>query len=199
MKRGSIICILAFSFPLIVSAQQKGQLGVNLRISSSTAIGVTYHVTDRFGVRPFVSYNRQTSERAYIFYSVGGEDPTVIKVNPKTEELGGGLGAFFYLSSPSELRIYLGTDFSYSKYINEVPYYGPLQEVWLIRATTEGIHLNSLFGLQYELSKQVRVVGEIGLGLVFKKSKDDYGEKVELSGRQFGLINSGLGFVFYFK
>jgi opacity protein-like surface antigen len=187
MKKSSFILMLALIIPGIALAQKKGQFGFNLSVNSGSAIGVTYHLSDRFALRPSLSYTRTTFETTTTYYD--GFRYVERKVEQTDKTYGGGLEGLLYFPSSNDFTMYLGAGISYLKTERAVP------DDFLFSPDfkTGNISLDGSLGLQYALSKNLSVYGEIGFNYI------DGDDDADFSVSGLSTRNSGIGIILYLK
>jgi opacity protein-like surface antigen len=187
MKQLLIVLVLALMNPGTSSAQKQGQFGFNLSVNSGPSIGVIYHVSDRFAFRPFVSYSKTTVERTYTYFD--GFREISMQLEQKNKTYGGGLSGLLYFPSSNEFTIYLGAGISYFKSVQDVFDFSPSPE----QLKSDNISLSGSLGLQYAVSKNFSVYGEIGFDYITGDIADD----VSING--LSTHNSGIGIILYLK
>lgn len=186
MKKSSFILMLTLIIPGMSFAQKQGRFGFNLSVNSGSAIGVIYHLSDHFALRPSLSYARTTFETTATYADgLGGYVSRKVKQTEKT--YGGGLGGLLYFPSSSDFTTYLGAGISYLKTERLVPDDFPSSADF----KTGSISLNGSLGLQYALSKNFSVYGELGFNYINGDDDADF----SVSG--LSTRNSGIGIILY--
>ena len=178
-----------------VSAQEAGDVGVTMGYPG--AIGVVWHITDGFAVRPDLTLSRTTSESRTTSSSVfGGQSLS----SSNTSEGWGttvGLSALVNVRTIERLRLYVSPRlaYSYSSSDNETGLTGSLSA---FNATTTGIVASGSFGSQYNVHDRFAIFGELGLQYSSLTTESDFpGSSNQTDSTSFGL-RSAVGVTFYF-
>ena len=178
-----------------VSAQEAGDVGVTMGYPG--AIGVVWHITDGFAVRPDLTLSRTTSESSTTSSSVfGGQSLS----SSNTSEGWGttvGLSALVNVRTIERLRLYVSPRlaYSYSSSDNETGLTGSLSA---FNATTTGIVASGSFGSQYNVHDRFAIFGEVGLQYTTLTTESDFpGSSNQTDSTSFGL-RSAVGVTFYF-
>jgi hypothetical protein len=167
----AVVLVLAVG---MVRAEDAGKVGFDFRTGEATSIGVTWHITERFTLRPLLTYD----SRDFAF-SVG--PGSVIE---ETQEVYGvDLGFLFTVKSHENLRLYTGASLQYSHTKAAFPFVGDDD------INTKGAEV--LFGLRYHLAKYLALFGEVGA----RYSTDDGPTEPDT----YGLLTHGLGLIIYVK
>jgi hypothetical protein len=217
-------CALAFMLygATPAMAQDSGAVGVTMGYPSS--VGVMWHVTERFALRPEVSFSTSTNETPLLFglSSITGPSTSSSSVSTSTSStIGVGISGLFYVGKWDALRAYVAPRFVYtrssgtSEYTSE-PFvvnpsfgtaYGPLTPVTVTTKTESTLTSKSgmgLFGASYSLHERFTVFGEVGFGYSTSGSKSTSTPEPDLDilvsggGSHGWSTRTGAGVIFYF-
>ncbi len=176
------------------AGQQAGDVGVTMGYPG--AIGVVWHVTEGFALRPDVTLTRNTSESRTTSSLFQGQD-----LSSTTTSEGWasalGLSALVTVRTIERLRLYLSprVAYSYSTSENESGLTGALSA---FTATTRGVIASGSFGTQYNVHDRFALFGELGLQYTTLTTESDFpGSSNEIDSTSFGL-RSAVGVTFYF-
>jgi hypothetical protein len=184
--------IAAFSF-----TQEKGKLGFIMRVDPSPRIGMTYHISSRFALRPYFGFSKgsETSDVEI--------DPDLVPRRPErtgtreedTTRISFGLGLLYYFYSVKDFAAYTGINFGY---ISENVDVSLSWREDNIKDKGDILSGNVVFGLQANVMKNLSIFGEVGFG--YSRGDFDHDNNVDLQVKQtrWGLTNSGIGLAFYF-
>lgn len=192
-------CILLFGGSLSL-AQEAGQVGINMRVDPAPRIGLTYHLTRQFALRPYVGFTLGSLEADTEFIprnQQGLPDPRLIESarEERSSRITVGLGLLFYVYQGRDISVYTGANFSYSRESVEVTV-SWRDQGWTDRGEVFGG--NALLGLQCRLLKNLGIFGEIGMGYSGGSYEHDNNGEATRSSSRWGVTNSGIGLVFYF-
>jgi hypothetical protein len=193
------VCILLVCGSLGL-AQEAGQVGINMRVDPAPRIGLTYHLSQKFALRPYVGFTLGSVEADNEFIprnQQGLLDPVVIESEREesTSRFTVGLGLLFYVHKSRSLSVYTGANFSYTRDTVEV------EVSWRDRGWTDRVEVfggNALLGLQCELLDNLGIFGEVGLGYSSGTYEHENNNEATRNTSRWGLTNSGIGLVFYF-
>lgn len=177
------------------AAQEAGDVGVTMGYPG--AVGVVWHVTEGFALRPDVSLASSTSESETTATGLLGG--TSLTSTNKSDGWGAtvGLSALVTVRTIDRLRLYLTprVAYSHSTSDNETGLTGSLAE---FTATTKGIIASGSFGTQYSLHDRFAIFGELGLQYSGLTTTSDFpGSRSETDSTSLGL-RSAVGVTFYF-
>jgi hypothetical protein len=176
------------------AGQQAGDVGVTMGYPG--AIGVVWHVTERFAVRPDVTLTRNTSESRTTSSLFQGQDLSSTTTSEGWASAVG-LSALVTVRTIERLRLYLSprVAYSHSTSENESGLTGALSA---FTATTRGVIASGSFGTQYNVHDRFALFGELGLQYTTLTTKSDFpGSSNETDSTSFGL-RSAVGVTFYF-
>jgi len=178
-----------------VSAQEAGDVGVTMGYPG--AIGVVWHITDGFAVRPDLTLSRTTSESRIL--GAGSLGGTGLGATSTSEGWGTtvGLSALVNVRTIERLRLYLSPRLAYSHASsdNETGLTGSLSA---FTVTTSGLVASGSFGTQYNVHDRFAVFGELGLQYTSLTTESDFpGSRNESDSTTLGL-RSAVGVTFYF-
>jgi hypothetical protein len=167
-------------------SQEKGQLGLGFKVGSSQSLGVTWHLSKTFALRPGAIFRWATINRSDV--------RSVLAREPEKElSVGGSFSGLFYLGTNEKLSIYVGPEFEYLRTENNARVSSqpsPIEE------NVNEFAGKALFGLQYPFSQKFSIYGEVGLRFSFEKKRNSLAGQTET--KAVAASNSGLGFIFYF-
>lgn len=177
------------------AAQEAGDVGVTMGYPG--AVGVVWHVTEGFALRPDVSLASSTSESETTATGLLGG--TSLTSTNKSDGWGAtvGLSALVTVRTIDRLRLYLTprVAYSHSTSDNETGLTGSLAE---FTATTKGIIASGSFGAQYSLHDRFAIFGELGVQYSGLTTTSDFpGSRSETDSTSLGL-RSAVGVTFYF-
>lgn len=195
----TIISLLVVSFSF---AQEKGQIGINMRVDPSPRIGVTYHIVDKFVLRPYVGFSWGTDESKleyeypYVDKDLNGDSEYIDSEKTDFTRFTLGMALFYYIYSYKDLSIYTGIDFSYSKETLDTSV-SWVDETY--KETGKIMETSLLLGLQVNVMKNLALFGEVGFGYSHGEFiRDDSDRILTRNLKTWGIINSGVGLLFYF-
>ncbi len=189
---GMLLFLAAASFSY---SWEKGKVGLNMRFDPSPRVGMTFHVSERFMLRPYVGFSRETEEAESDVRPLPGLPVIRGERNTETTSLGFGIGAFFSLYTGHDFTVYTGLQFHYARVSTEI------SSSWLkekIEETGERYQPSILVGLQCRLTEHLAAFGEAGAGYASGGFDRENDTEVEVNTTRWGLLNAGVGVVFYF-
>ena len=165
--------LLLLSFLMICSAipaQEKGKVGLNLGF---TTYGITWHVSERFAIRPDVSFSRSTASQTNLSTILDQpSSPYTGTSKSNSHAIYVGVSGLVYIHKLDNLSFYICPRYSYSwsaasssstsTQISSGS--GPFQATSIGGSKGPAHNLSGSFGAQYSLSKRFSVFGEVGLG-----------------------------------
>jgi hypothetical protein len=193
--------VFLVSFPF---AQDRGDFGLNFRVDPQPRIGVSFHISSRFAVRPYIGFSFGSTEVKTEYEAL--VNPGIIRSEKEqdTASLNFGLGLYYYFFSRRDFNVFTGINFNYSRETLDASYSDirPLKpQPGITREeeeTGEIYQTSALLGLQCRLSKNLSVFGEIGVGYTFGRVEHDNLSETTVKSTRWGLANSGIGIIFYF-
>src|ERR1700690_3348249 len=106
MKDGTGFALILALAALPAAAEERHQVGLDASVgSSSSTLGLTWHLTARFALRPTLSYAHSSSDSQTTISALDGSVASTSTL--KTTTLSGGLEAMFYLSRGDALATYV--------------------------------------------------------------------------------------------
>ena len=153
----------------VVSAQDAGSVGVSFQVGDQDSVGVIWHASRVFALRPLLTYD---SLEYTSYYS-----PYYGSVTEHVSLYGIDLGLLFTVHSQDNLHLYTGAVLQYSRTHSDRG--GD--------SDTKGAEL--LFGMRYMIVKRLGVFGEIGMQY---RDGNGWADQVD-----YGLFTGGLGLTFY--
>ncbi len=199
MRRTLALGILLAAIAPAAQAQDKGQLGINASIGEgSRDVGVTYHVSGRFALRPSFRYTTTEDETAFVLDSRCGEggprEPGCLIPIPQAEiettEWGLGLSVLYYMGRKDSLSTYLAASGHYGKAtaeVGRVPGGGARGE-----QTTDGWTWGGTLGAQYSVAKRFGLFAEVGVRYANRESRFN-------ESSVFTTVGASMGAVFYLR
>jgi hypothetical protein len=176
MSRVPLVFACALLAASSAGAQEAGQVGVSMGFP--TSVGLLVHVTDGVAVRPEVTFQHSSTERAL------SED------DASSTSVSFGATGLFYVGEWDNLRTYVGPRylFSHSSFSSDDSAFD---------SSISAHSIAGLFGAQYTPHRRFSVFGEVGLEYVSSSSENDFLDSSR-DASSFGL-HSAVGVVFYFK
>lgn len=188
------ILMLLFLTSLSLS-WEKGSVGLNLRIDPSPRIGMTYHISGKFALRPYVGFSIENEEVKREFQPE--QNRPVIKGARKEDStnIHFGLGFLFYFYSTRDFSVYTGLNFGYTGVNKEISF------SWrddAIKEDGETYLASVMLGLQGQVMKNLGIFGEVGFGYSLGKFNRRNDAESDIDSQRWGLANTGVGIIFYF-
>ena len=184
MRRNLIVFVLFVCSLLCgraASAQDTPSFGVTMGYPAS--VGVLWHVSDRFAVRPEFAFDVFSSESE-------SDSPLAVNSSQDGHSVSIGLSALLYFARWDMTRAYVAPRYSYLRSKSSID--GPFA---ITRDSTgHGHDVSVSFGAQHTLGDRFAIYGE--LGLAYERAKTDIVTS-ELRVHSFGT-RSGVGVVVYF-
>jgi len=183
--------LLSFSF-----AQETGKLGLNMRVEPSFQIGITYHISKLFALRPSLGFSKESLESET---EIPGKKDQPARTGKKEEDrtfLNFGLGFLFCLYSREDFSAYTGLHLGYAHESGEVSISGRRERD--LEDTGDIWRGNALLGLQCMVTKNLGIFGEVGAGYSQGEFNRANVREAKRTQKRWGLMNSGVGLVFYF-
>jgi len=142
-----VLAIVLFSAPP-ARAQEGGQFGIT--VAYPAAIGVIWQVSDKFAVRPDLSFSQSGSDSGSLFAVDSNTTSTVGAI---------GISGLFYVRKWEALRAYVSPRFGYQRSSSIT------EPASLSTVPTTGVYSGTgSFGVQYLLHKRFAMFGETGVG-----------------------------------
>lgn len=188
------ILLSATAYPALLYSQDKGKIGIGFKAGSSSSVGITWHFTQRFAVRPSFGYSRSR----YIY-----EDMVITygERQPVTSSISANLAFLCYAIRRGALSTYLAPYIGYSRstswsYSAGYDYGTAVFENVLQTYSTGGI-----LGLQYSIVPRVSLFGEMGFGYSHTAATGGAPNAVTAHYKvnNWTLSNAGVGVIIYFN
>jgi len=184
-------------------AQELGKMGLNLSIGSSSSIGVTYFMADKFAVRPSIQFLKSDQDRGARYFAAN--EVIIATSETKIMNVGGSIGGLYYIKRSEPLCSYIGGSVGYTHNTSTNPEFEFDSETKSITITkTEGIQnrydLDVLFGLEYFLKKRFSIFSEIQFGCNYMDNTaytSPYYGDTKLERTDFRLSQLGVGISLY--
>jgi opacity protein-like surface antigen len=181
-----LVAIVVAAAP--AAAQEKGQLGLQL---SYSGLGLVWHATENFALRPAVTVSRSWSDATY----TASTTPLVSTTESHSWALGVGLNALFYMRKYENLRTYFTPGFGYSRSSGTSTATGSVTN-----PTSESVSsvyaATGSYGAQYSLGKRFTVFGELGVG--YSRARTTSGTSSNNSHASSVAPTSRIGAILYF-
>ncbi|HLA79196.1 MAG TPA: hypothetical protein VJU18_16585 [Vicinamibacteria bacterium] len=213
MKKALLVIGLGLATATTAHAQEKKQLGLTALVGwgssgGESSIGLQYHVTERFALRPTFGYARMEQDMGWDSGDYpppnAGMRPACgesCPIQPVMPDLGqttstswnAGLAGLAYLSKRDGFSSYLGASGAYGRQTSETPIV-PMRN-GSVRYSMKG-HLwtwSGFFGMQYAPAKRFSLFAEAGLR--YATSGGD--RRVDAS--SVSTFGAHLGAIFYVK
>jgi hypothetical protein len=198
MKKIMTLILVMFVVTASLSfAQEKGKFGFIMRVDPSPRIGITYHISGKFALRPYFGFSKGTETSDVVI------EPERLPPRPErtgtreedTTRISFGLGLLYSVYSVRHFTAYTGINFGYTSENSDVSFSWRDDDVSNKGEILSG---NIMFGLQANIMKNLSIFGEVGFG--YSQGDFDHVNNVDLKSKQtrWGLTNSGIGLAFYF-
>jgi hypothetical protein len=186
------ILLASFSF-----SQEKGAFGLNFRVDPQPRIGMIYHFSKQFALRPYIGFSWGSTDSKGEIQPLDDQPAFRGEREEEMSSLHFGLGFLFYFYSQRDFSAYAGINFNYGRETGDTSISRP------VRRSEEEVKGNvyqttALFGLQCRLMKNLTIFGEFGFGYIYGEQKRENRLDVTTKSRKWGLANSGIGLTFYF-
>jgi hypothetical protein len=185
--------LLGVCVPLCAHGSEHGRFGLIARLADTASVGVEAHLSERFVLRPHVSYAWVRSDNAPTLIDLEQE----YSVFETTERYyGAGLDALFAPPTSSPLGPYFGLGLNVSR--ADVPY--PALDSGNLIYRNGGLNRLSAFallGAQYSFNHHLAIYGEAAFGYSLSERFGFGGHR--LRSREWGTLSPGLGVVLYLR
>lgn len=179
-----------------VSAQDKGQFGINMKVDPSPQLGFTYHLSQKFALRPFFGFSQSSTTSDREFKPENRNLPAIIREHEDdSTAVNLGMGLLYYFYTGRDISVYTGVNFGYIRTTREHSI-KEVNENW--ENTGNTLRSSLIFGLQCMLKKNLGIFGEFGFGYSTTKFSHENGLELDNEATQWGLMNTGIGLIFYF-
>ena len=181
MRRAAVVLGFLLSTGTMAQAQEAGQVG--LAIGYPASIGIVWHVSNDFAVRPEFGFSRNWTDSSF------SSDSTLVNV---------GASALYYVSKWDSVRSYVSPHFTYG--------HSSSGGSGTISTSSTGSTYSVVgsFGVQYSPHKRFAVYAETGLG--YGRSENTTTSIVtgipQVVAKATGSsvsTRSGVGVIFYFN
>jgi hypothetical protein len=172
--------------PATALAQEKGDTG--LTMGYPTTIGVVYHVSDRFAIRPEIS----------LAASSGTSESTVSTTEGDTFSIGVGVSGIFYLRQWDRLRTYVSPRYTYNRGEStttstfDSPIIGDSENT----QTSNAHAFMGTFGAQGAAHERFSIFGEVGASYARQRSRSNL-SGLRSTSNQFAT-RTAVGVILYF-
>ncbi len=182
----SVILGAVMLAPAAAGAQEKGDAGLTMGYPS--AIGLIYHVTDRFAIRPEITFSVSSGKN---------ESPTST-TEGDTVAVGVGISGIFYMRQDDKLRTYVCPRYAYThgESTTTSSFLAPLVIDSEITTTTNAHSILGTFGAQYAVHERFSIFGEVGAGYTHQRGHSEI-SGLKSTTNQFAT-RTGAGVIFYF-
>ena len=187
-----LMLLLLTSYSL---AWEKGSVGINLRVDPSPRVGMTFHISGKFALRPYIGFSTGSSETEGEFQPV--QDRPAIKGTRKEDStnIRFGMGFLFYFYSARDFSVYTGLNIGYARVNNEISHSWRTDK---IKEDGETYQASLMLGLQGQVMKNLGIFGEVGFGYTLGKLNRRNSLETNVDSQRWGLANTGIGIIFYF-
>ena len=186
VSRVVLAAMATVAVPMAALAQEKGDAGLTMGYPG--AIGVIYHVTDRFAIRPEITFAISNGKSETPFSTSEGDTATI----------GVGVSGIFYLKQVDKLRTYICPRYTYSHSDSTTTssVLNPILDDEETTSTNNAHAFVGTFGAQYALHERFSIFGEVGAGFTHTHSRSEL-SGLSSSSNQLST-RTGAGVVFYF-
>lgn len=160
VSRSILLSAGLLSWAAALSAQEEGKLGINLRVTGTTQLGVTWQASPGLAIRPSILFDWIKTTTPF-----GSNETTIY---------GADVDLLFRGSSSSRLTTYYGLGAGLL-YFN--PGGQPVADAWLARL---------LLGARVRVVDRVAVFGE--LGLEYRAGDDQLGDEFSTATFPLGIV-----------
>jgi len=200
MKSNVLLVVLMLVLAASGLAQEKGNIGLLFKTGGINSVGASYELSDTMTLRASLGLSASSSETEiqYLFLEKNSHDMNEYNVS---------LGLFFDLVKKKDLTLYSGVEvgYAYSNYEYKIsPQYAAAGIILYPESQgkdkANGYTGNILLGVHHKIGKKFAVFGEIGFGVLKRKTKELSMEnvlKITDETTQWNLKRSGIGVVFY--
>ena len=176
----SALCVVLF--PASSVAQERGQVG--LTMGFPTAAGMIWHPTDRFAVRPEITFSQTTSKAELTLPNVSTENTG--------RALGVGASLLWYFgSSEGNVRPYLSPRVVYSRLTTDDDDDDEEDE-------NGALSVSGSLGVQYTPTRRLGLYGEVGVGRTHNETTRVLPTLTVTTSLTSWSIRSAVGVIFYF-
>lgn len=151
------ICALVGLLAAPAAAQAPDGVGVTMGYPSG--LGVLWHLSDRFALRPEISVARGSSETTSTSVIFGGTQSTTTEFRDWNTTAG--LSVLITLRDDDRLRLYAAPRLAYSR--GDVDRQSPTPSFAGLETSTDAIQTSVSAGAHYQLHRRFAVFGELGL------------------------------------
>ena len=174
---------------------EKGSVGLNFRVDPSPRIGMTYHISSKFALRPYVGFSIGKEEADAEFQPERNRPVISGTRKEDSTNIHFGLGFLFYFYSVGDVAVYTGLNLGYTRINKEITFSWRDGE---IKEDGDTYQASAMLGLQGRITNNLGIFGEVGFGYSSGKSNRRNDTESEISSRRWGLANTGVGIIFYF-
>jgi hypothetical protein len=174
---------------------EKGSVGLNMRVDPSPRIGMTYHISGKFALRPYVGFSIGNEETDAEFQPERNLPMISGTRKENSTNIHFGLGFLFYFYSAGDFSVYTGFNVGYTQVNREITFSWRDSE---IKEDGDTYQVSAMLGLQGQVLKNVGIFGEVGFGYSIGKFNRRNDTENETSSQRWGLANTGVGIIFYF-
>jgi hypothetical protein len=180
------ILAASLSVPAPAYAQDKGDVG--LTMGYPNAIGVIYHVSDRFAIRPEITFSTSSGKNESPLSTTEGD----------TVSVGVGVSGIFYLRQWDKLRTYVCPRYTYNHGENTTTstLINPLFDDNESTITSNAHSFVGTFGAQFSVHERFSIFGEVGAAYSHQRTRSEV-SGIRGSSNQFAT-RTGAGVIFYF-
>lgn len=151
-----LVLLIVLTVPGVAKAQEKGQVGVTF--ASPASVGLLFHSTESFAVRPDFTFSRTSNDSTGTSGSVNSSTNTAVGI---------GIAALFYARTWEHLKVYVSPRFSYARSSGHGNGTSPSTFSGTVTSTSESTGNtysgSGSVGAQYALSGRFGVFAETGI------------------------------------
>ena len=195
MKKSLLPILMLLFLTSLSLSWEKGSVGLNMRIDPTPRIGMTYHISGKFALRPYIGFSIGNEEAESDFQPE--RNRPVIRGTRKEDSINihYGMGFLFYFYSTRDFSAYTGLNLGYTRVNKEISFSWRDDE---IREDGETYLASAILGLQAQIMKNLGIFGEVGFGYSLGKFNRRNDAETQIDSQRWGLTNTGVGIVFYF-
>jgi hypothetical protein len=195
MKKTLLSILMLLFLTSLSLSWEKGSVGLNMRVDPSPRVGMTFHISSKFALRPYVGFSIANEETDAEFQPEGNRPLVRGTRKEDSTNLHFGLGFFYYFYSVGDFSVYTGLNFGYTRVNREITFSWRDGDV---NEDGETFQVSALLGLMGQVMKNMGIFGEVGFGYSSGQFNRRNDRENESSSQRWGLANAGVGVVFYF-
>jgi hypothetical protein len=175
---------------------QRGRIGLDFSVGSSSALGVTWHLSDRFALRPTFDldfHHEEVTTSPRVSFVDPNTDTIQTQVTTQTKattqtRVSAGLEALAYVTSSEPLSTYVSLSYQRVHDSGSGAEYGAPR--------SNGDRVGAGFGVQHAFSKRLSAYAEAQVWYsAFAQKGGDWRETL----KNFGTTSTNIGAIFYLR